>query len=497
VQAADENSGDPRRRTRAPWTLLGLIFLVSFVARLPFLSHHVYQTDPVNYCWGALVIGVAHAPGYAGYCLLGRVVNYFFHDINRSFVYINLAFTLGAIALIYPLARRMGLSVAGSLVAMASLSFSVNLLVNSVCGMNHAAEGCMTTLFALLAVRAIQTQRLGTAIAATVVFAAAGALRPTTTMLLTPLWLYTVFAPGPKLSRIGLHLLIAVPIIGGWLYWNRHLMEKADIADTTYDLQVMMPAAYDYASLGTGSAFPQDVKPSFHMPAFEFLACAERAVGVRFLPHGSNWPEPSLKRAAKLSAVQASKLVFFLFFSAPILAVYLLCAIFLRKTITWPTGWMARFFFFWLAPALLFYVFGHFGAFGYLQVLLPGVILLCSLGLLGREDGPAPTRARIAASIAPALVSVLFFVAARPFHATSGPMRMADILIFQFTGPAVRESFATSRASSAEGDVSQVPKSIREAKSDEEFVAVLKAMDYSPSIRKSTLTTQPSAAPGD
>jgi hypothetical protein len=493
--------GDADRATtggRTPWLLIALVLLVSLLVRLPFLSNHVYQNDPVNYCWGALVIGVAHAPGYAGYCFLGHIVNYLFHDINRSFVLINLAFSLGAIALIYPVARRIGLSVAAALVAMVSMSLSVNVLMNSVCGMNHAAEGCLTTLFALLAVRAIQTRKPSFAIAGTIVFAIAGALRPSTTMLLTPLWLYTIFASGPKLPRIGLHLLIAIPIIAGWLYWNRVLMEKADIADTTYDLQVMMPANYDYSRVNTGEEIPRDAKPSFHMPVFEFIACAERETGIRLLPHGSNWPDPSFTRAARLSAVQASKLVFYIFFSAPIIAAYLIFLIVQRKSIPWPDGWLARFFGFWLVPPLLFYVFGHLGAFGYLQVLLPGVIVLCCLGLLGTEGSAAPARARIYASIAPALLSLLFFVLSRPFHATSGGKRAADLLALQYTGAAVRQNFATSRAASSFADLGQVqPASIRQTHSDEEFVALLKSLDYTPSIRKSSLTPRPSTAPSN
>src|SRR5204862_5680869 len=103
---------------------------------------------------------------------------------------------------------------------------------------------------------------------------------------------------------------------------------------------------------------------SYHMPWFEILSWVDRRLlHTKLLPHESNWPEPSISRALKLSAVQGAKLLFFLLLSAPMLVAVPLLLITRRRRLLR----LRRddvFFVLWIEPATLFYIFGHLGSWG-------------------------------------------------------------------------------------------------------------------------------------
>ena len=471
--------------------LIGLL-LVSGLARVPGMDHGPCGSDSLNYCVAALKTGVAHPPGYSGYVWLGWLLNLPFGHINRTFIGLSFCTGLASIVLTFVLARLMGLSVRTALAAALVLAFNVNLLVFSDQALNYAPECAITLAFACIAATAVRRRSFGWSLGATAVFAAAGAIRPTTTAYLFPLWLYVLWrtraTSGKPLERrsaarsfgeLLTHVAVAVVLIGGWQTANTRLLSAAGFKGTTYDFQVMIPAKYDYASLGGQNTGNTAATASFHMPGFELLAWMSDHLNLHLLPHKPGWPEPSLGRAIKLSVIQAGKLFYYLAFGMPLLL--LMPFTFLRRDpaakSTAFDSWRV-FLLFWVLPVGLFFVFGHLGSLGYTLFFTPALTIWTVRRLLepGRRTGP-PTLA-IACVIVP-LITLAFFDLARPFHAQIGWRRGADILALQNTAAAERQGFYAAR-SAPPGDPPANERAMTAAPNDVAFRAAADAAGWNP-----------------
>jgi hypothetical protein len=476
--------------------LLGLVLLFSLVVRLSALDHGPYGLDSWNYCIGALKFHIAHPPGYAGYVALGSLLNLFVHHINRTFIGISLVSALASVVLIFALSRLMGLKNKTALAAAITYSLSVNVLVFSVLAMNYTLESCLALLFACLAIVAIQRRSTSVAIAATIVFAASGSVRPTTTFFLVPLWLYFLWRMRPTLITLGVHLLIAAFLIGVWQYANSHLLARAGFQGSAYGFQVMMPVNYDYVSLNNRLATTEAARPAFHMPGFEILAWTLDHLHLKLLPKSENWPQPSLRRAGMLSGVQFLKFCYFLFFSVPALLV--LPFTFLRGGQNGPAALCASgrvvgktpaergangsvgqyrwFFFWWIVPAFLFFVFGHLGSIGYLLFFQPAIVIWLTQRVFESQKGRNGLKLGYASA---ALLGVVFFLFARPFRSDSGWRRTVDILALVNTAASIREEFSVSR-NTTPGPVSPPLRAMSDAPSDEAFLQAAERAGYTP-----------------
>lgn len=500
-----------QRTTPAPllmqWGVVAAIVVISFAVRLPYLGTGPFGHDERVYCIAALKYHVAHPPGYFGYVALGAALNSFVHHINLTFEFISLVSALAATALVYFLAREMGLSWRAAAVAAVVYSFSLNTMYYSVLTANLVVEGMLVSLFALLAARAIGSKRLGTAglsagFWATTVFASAGAIRPTTTMFLVPLWLYMLWCLRPRAGALVLHLAIAVPIVVGGAAANDYLMKRAGFAMETFSSRVMMPASYDYASFSAATMHAAVAKPSYELPAFELMAWVHDRLHLHLLPTGSTWPTPSLRRAILLIAMQACKFGFYLVWSAPLLLVIPLVWLKRNRTASerWQSGrvgqiwstvpiWQRWFYFWWVAPASMFFIVGHMGTPGFMQIFLPGLSVLLSTYLLADwgpggagwgQAGTGTVRMRhFALVLVLPLAGLVFFAGARPFDPLAKGWRgAANLLLLQYTGTGIREELALAR--STPWPPSPEIQAMIDAKTDQQIVEAAKKVDLLP-----------------
>ena len=476
-----EPADPPPVFTRRGTVGLAVLLLVSALARVPAVDHGPYGSDPLNYCVAALRTGVAHPPGYAGFVWLGWLLNLPVGHINDTFIALSFASALAAVSLTFALARLMGLADGPSLAAAAAVSFCVGLLDFSTQAMNFAPDCALTLTFACLAVVALRRRSFPIALAATAVFAGCGAIRPTTTAYLFPVWVYVVAATRPTVGRAAAHLGVTAVLIAAWQSANTHLLARAGFHGTTYDFQVMIPASYDYASLNgpspTTAAAAAASHPTFHMPGFELLAWTLDHLHLRLLPHHADWPQPSLSRAVKLMGVQGAKFAFYLAFSMPLLLL--------------PLSWLHRrdlpaepgfdryrpFLLLWTGPVSLFFVLGHLGSIGYTLFLVPALAIWTVRRLMqpGRRYGPPWLRA--ACWVAP-VITLAFFELVRPFRPDRPGWRYtADILALQHTASAARQNYYAAR-SVPPGPEPASQRAMTLAKDDAAFKAA--AVDYSP-----------------
>ena len=467
------NSGDDYSAFTAK-ILLGLILVFSLLVRLPALNHGPFGIDSWNYCIGALKYHIAHPPGYAGYVALGALLNLFVHHINRTFIGISLLSALGAVALVFCLGRLMGLKNKTCLAAAVTYSLSLSGLVFSVLALNYMLEGCLALMFACLAIVAIQRRSISAGFAATIVFAASGCIRPTTTYFLIPLWLYFLWRMRPRVIACFMHILLAGLLIGAWQYANSHLLARAGFQGSSFDFQVMMPVGYDYVSLNNRLATTREAQPAFHMPGFEILAWTLNQLHLKLMPHGENWPQPSLRRAGMLSGIQFLKLCYSLVFSVPALLV--LPFTFHRAA---DDGTFARhrwFLLWWIGPAFLFFIFGHLGSYGYLLFFQPAVVIWLTQRLFESERRGNTLKLVYASA---ALFALGFFLLARPFQADSGWRRTADILALASTAASIRDGYSVSR-NAPPGPMTPAYRAMIDAASDKDFLEAAQRANYTP-----------------
>jgi hypothetical protein len=292
-------------------------------------------------------------------------------------------------------------------------------------------------------------------LAATVVWAVSGAFRQTSIVFLAPLWLYSVFASGPA-KRLPLYVLVAVPVALAWAIPNQHYQAayagdlETDVGHRFWQVQVMMPVNHDQTKLGLDEDTKGVTVSAYHWPFMEVAQWVDEETGAHVLPdyRAFGAPPPSLARATELAALQFGKLGFFLLFSLPALLVLVPLL---------PRMWRARrllgrgesrFFLAWILPASVFFVVGHLGTFGYLQVFLSGwsvltVLLLSRLCDASRKGG---WRSWQIVHTACSVAALPFFMLAGPYQSANPREKLTDVLVLQYTGKAIQNRYAVARS---------------------------------------------------
>ncbi len=453
-----------------------LLILAALAVRLPFMSRRIFAGDSLNYCMGALRLHVAHPPGYIGYCWLGRVVNGLVGNINTTFSLISLVAALGATAVTYHLARAMGLGVRAAALAAAAYTFSVNTLALSTMAANNTVEGFIAVSFADLAWHAVARRSVRLSMLATLTLAVGAAVRPTMLGFLLPLWIYGVVRARCAWWEVVVQGVVAAVIVIAWQSTaNAYMRQQGFIS--TFEMQVMMPTHYDYSKLSaTDVDRGVERRATFHMPIFEIAMYVQRKLHVSVIAERANWPAPSMARAVRLIGLQVLKLGYYLVLSMPLLVVLVVRRLWSGGTSRGREevdGLHQRrtFLLLWIVPACLFFMVGHMGAIGYLQVFLPGLAIGVAAALMEKGGMSSKLEGRWGRWVwlAPA-ASALFFVTARPFRVPTGGRHVADLILLQYTGAAIREGFATARGN--EGGL--VSSAVRDCKSDEELLRVCK-----------------------
>lgn len=481
--------------SKVEYTALGCLLAAQMSVEVLFWPLHPAIGDGVNYCYGALLSYVAQPPGSIGYCLLGRLLNYFLRNIQDSFIILSLVASTLATALVYWLGKAFGLTWPGACLAAAMYGFSINTLVSSLVIAPYALEGAFVALFALLALRANRNMEPACAVMATLIFGVAGLFRPTTTYLLAPLWLYWVtgwmmaWKGKKRLSLFAAHMVLAAGIILAWQGANKHFMSNAGYA-SSYEMQALMPSSYEYAAF----SFSPKLGPvhlTYHMPFIELIAWIETHVGIRVLPQIRGTPIPSVRRALALTALQSVKQAWWLFLSAPITVVLpFLWLGFKRRRHICANQPQRMFLLFWIAGPLCFFCIGHMGYLGYLQVYL-AAICIASSDLLMRDRrshvdaiaiGP-PVKSH---SVSPAtwavvsvIASLIFFLMARPTGAPTGFKRGLDLVALNFGGYSLKLGLSSARSMGNTGK-SLSGNPISTARTDEQLLEAMRVTKFSP-----------------
>ena len=186
------------------------------VTRFLCRSHSLYDLDSVNFALAMARFDPAahqpHPPGYFLYVCLGRLVNLLFPDPNSALVAIDIAASCGAAWMIYLLTRQWF----GQRAAYLSiLLFLVSPLCwfHGIVALTYIVEAFFSALIGYLCWR-IYTGHRAFVLPASIVFALAAGFRPSTALLLAPLWLLAIWRVG--VIRLWLAFVAVVAVTLAW-----------------------------------------------------------------------------------------------------------------------------------------------------------------------------------------------------------------------------------------------------------------------------------------
>ncbi len=460
------------------WTIL----VLALVLRILCWPSGLVGGDSIGYAIGGLGTWIAHPPGYFGYCFLGWLVNQAIANINDSLILINVVGSLCGIWFAHGLAESFGLTPRNALLATAAYAFSINLDYFSVIAGSYALEGMMATWFALLCRKSIQDRSFRRVVLATIVWAVSGAFRQTSFAFLAPLWLFTVWRSG-TIRWLPLYLFVAMPIVYGWSFGNRHYLAGASgnfesaSAQSVWRFQALMTTSYDATRLGLDHNASDRAVSTYHWPFVEGLYWIDGKFRMGWLPRYEDvaLSPPDLKHAARLSGVQLGKYVFYLLFSVPSLLMLLMFVPLSRRWKSCFESGDLPFFAAWILPVSSFFVVGHLGVFGYLQIFLSGICILVLVVLQGAfkparfSTHPASWSRWQVTHVSLTMAALAFFLMARPYQSSDSRQQLLDVLVFQYTATAIQNGYFVSRGNlSSAGDGEPYPW--RKLRTDAEIV---------------------------
>ena len=190
--------------------LIGAVALTRFLCR----SRYLYDIDSVNF---ALAIGrfdprthQPHPPGYFLYVWLGRLANLVFQDANSALVAVSIAASCGTAVMIYLLAAKWF----GTRAAVFSgLLFLLSPLAwfHGVVALTYIVEAFLSALAGYLCWKAWRGST-GSLFAAAVVLGLGAGVRPSSLMLLGPLFLLSLSKASWKQA------LAAIAVLGAAVF---------------------------------------------------------------------------------------------------------------------------------------------------------------------------------------------------------------------------------------------------------------------------------------
>ena len=165
-----------------------LVLLVG-LTRIPFRTRYLLNWDAGQFALGLSSFDVAHhqphPPGYIGYVALGRLLLPIFGDPNTALVVLSIAGEAAAVLLAYAFARSLFGIFAALVTGLAMVSSPLFWYYGEVANV-YALEPALVLAIAWFAWRAWQGDR-GAALGTAASLALAGAVRPSTMVLLAPL----------------------------------------------------------------------------------------------------------------------------------------------------------------------------------------------------------------------------------------------------------------------------------------------------------------------
>lgn len=239
--------------SRGRWIVLAL-FLGFLLLRLPFRAEFLVNWDAANFALGVREFDLEHhqphPPGYIGYIALGRLLYPLTGDANAALTWISVVSGAVAPAGFFLLARRF-VAWRAALASAVLLGLSPLVWYYSGVALTYALELALGVVFLWLAYEARSRVSLRFLAAATAVLVVLGAVRQSGGLLMTPLWLYAVWA-FPWRIRAG----AATALLVGNLAWLIPLIRLSGgvgaFFQASADLAGLAVAPTSVFALGTG-----------------------------------------------------------------------------------------------------------------------------------------------------------------------------------------------------------------------------------------------------
>jgi Dolichyl-phosphate-mannose-protein mannosyltransferase len=362
---------------RTDLALALLLAAVTALSRAPLRARVLPSWDAVQF---ALALGEydvvkhqPHPPGYILYVTLTRLINAATGDAAASLTGLAVAASAATVFLVYVLAWRL-YDRATALAAAILLASSPLFWFYGIVGLSYTTEAALATALALLIWR-MREGRPADVLAAALALGVAGGVRQSVLVLFFPLWLgaaWTAFRRWrPVLAGLGVLTLVTaawlVPMV--WLAGG--------------------PARYAGAAL----------------ELFDSTIRATSVLGA--------WPVNLviLGEAALLGLGLLLPLL------VPVVAAGLP-----RLGRGDPRAW---FFAGWVVPPLVVYTFVHFGQYGYLLTILPGLAILIARWLIVAPARLAP--GSVMRRVAPAGLVAAVALAHAAFFTRAGPLEVPGL----------------------------------------------------------------------
>lgn len=437
---------------RMDWLTTGAILIVSTLYRIPFRAEQLFHEDSYRLAAGVMYTLTAHPPGFIGYCALVRLAYLLGGDVNLAFVIVNVLATGIATALTYLLGRHM-FGRAEGVIAAVIYATSLDVSYFAEVALTYAAEGAFATAAGLAAWMSVKRRSFGWLIVQTVILAVGGSVRQTTLAFLFPLWLYVLWRSAPRWRERIAAVALLVVIVWSWSVPNARRLAKywdqdpnIGYFESLYSLQVAMKQFYDSSSFGRVD-YEREV-PRLHWPLVELAVATWNEIDPPDADARIEIRNASATNALRMIRYQVAKLLFYSTVAMGLATFFVFAALLPRVRSTFGVE-RTRVLLLWTLPAAAFFAFNHFGAWGYLLIFLASLSVIAARAI-------AMLRARVAVTVAIALVNVAAFLLMRPLPEISDRNRIINIALLQYGAQAIRLHYARSRASAFTSDPRQL-----------------------------------------
>lgn len=201
--------------SRRNWICVLLVVVVA-VTRFLFRSQYLYDLDSVNFALAVQrfdpTVHQPHPPGYFLYVWMARLANTVLSDTNTALVSVSLVSSCAAVVFIYLLGRRWFNDTAalfgGLLFVFSPLSW-----FHGTVALIYMVEGCLSALVGYLCWRVYKGESWFVIPAAAALGFGAG-VRPSFSLFVTPLFLFSLRKTAPKKIFAGIAVLLAA--IASW-----------------------------------------------------------------------------------------------------------------------------------------------------------------------------------------------------------------------------------------------------------------------------------------
>jgi len=173
---------------------MGILIAVTALTRFVFRSRYLYDIDSVNFALALKrfdpSVHQPHPPGYFLYVCLGRLVNLMLHDGNAALVAMSIVFSCGLLAAVYTLADNWFGPGAAPFAGLIFV-FSPLAWFHGTVALTYIVEAFFSSLTGYLCWR-IYSGSTRFILPAAIVLGIAAGFRPSSLLLLGPLFIFSI-----------------------------------------------------------------------------------------------------------------------------------------------------------------------------------------------------------------------------------------------------------------------------------------------------------------